>query len=79
MIDLDKLDKLEAQATPGEWTRCSHEANTGNYCDCGNVNKGDEWLFDAYTPKDAAFVVALRNAYPDMAAELRRLRIIEKE
>ena len=69
--DLDALDALHAAATAGEWGQ--------------NVVKGmsTDDLYDTRTdvylvsPQNAALIVALRNAWPTVAAELRRARTIE--
>ena len=61
MIDLDKLDELEAQATPAP-------LNDAAYSENGHL------VFDFAEIEDHVFLIALRNAYPAMSAELRRLR-----
>ncbi len=82
-VDLDALDVLEAKATPGDWgaplpeyEQHSDTSHVGDW-DCALVctthvsceKDGRNRAHD-----NARFIAALRNAYPTMAAELRRLR-----
>ena len=71
---LDKLDELEAKATPEEWIAHRSEIIRRD-------NDADPWFVvgildsdDSLGTYDAEFVAPLRNAYPALSAELRRLR-----
>ena len=75
MIDLDKLDKLHEAAAPAEWIAHRSEIIRRD-------NDTEPWFIigdlssdDSPGTMNAEFVVALRNSYPAMAAELRRLRM----
>ena len=76
-VDLDALDALHAAATAGEWTNCFGDTvDSVNgariaWCDT-DVGPDDDGEFH-----NAALIVALHNAYPALAAELRRARKIE--
>jgi len=82
-VDLDALDALHKDATPGPWHReplywtmrivekAGHDVAEG-------LPDGTMW------PRwpsrdDADYIVALRNAYPALSAELRRLRELVRE
>jgi hypothetical protein len=81
--DLDRLEKLEKAATPGEWhlqkgERETHFDKTEEYYvspawikEIGKIDM-DEYV--GMNDDDAALIVALRNAAPEMLADLRRLR-----
>lgn len=81
MYNLDKLERMEKEATPGEWENCE----CGN---CGTVWSKEQDVLVAvtdpethndipYTEKyvaNAAFIAAVRNAAPELFAEIRVLR-----
>lgn len=71
--DLDALDALHEAAEPGPWRM---EADTGCVMIGGHQIAGvhdHDWR----SRPNAALIVALHNAYPALAAELRRARKIE--
>ena len=72
MYDLDKLDELERAATPAPWTEeklCDGRRYLKHEEDCITISVGI-----IAKESDCDFLAALRNDYPEMAAELRRLR-----
>ena len=70
MTDLDELDRLYAAAAPGRW-----EVDGCYITGPNNFRIYDE---GGHTPQDAAYIIALHNTYPALAAELRALRELEK-
>lgn len=86
-IDLDKLERLEREATPGPWRwtddyKTTHGETT--YTLAGYQGMGVlscDGIFNAPRDCDEVFIVALRNAAPALFAELRsaRERIAELE
>ena len=86
--DLDALDKLHAAATPGEWRWteykercCCDDALHMQDDDCPDWHEPQQYLLSVATclsiPMDRrnrSWIVALHNAYPALAAELRELR-----
>lgn len=83
MIDLDELERLEREATPGDWYWSKDDDYRAHYLissprletvlECDHCNEPDT--------ADKNFIVALRNAAPALIAELRaaRERIAELE
>lgn len=83
MIDLDKLERLEREATPGNWYWSKDDDYRAHYLispqrletvlECDHCNAPDM--------ADKNFIVAIRNAAPALFAELRaaRERISELE
>ena len=85
--DLDALDALHAAGTAGEWGICREELSR-DFSDeeqeaafprtIGPLSYIEHDSDDVdVVEADAALIVALRNAYPAIAAELRRARKIE--
>lgn len=83
MTDLDGLEALEKAATPGPWEAVpsKQEFHGGGREECDGIwaNSGErivETDLGCYPPvmKDAALIVALRNAAPALFQELRELR-----
>lgn len=87
--DLDELERLEREATPGPWRECGHDRGG---CICGQVwsehgqsslvlkpDCGDEVpVPDAkHKTANAALVAATRNALPALLAAARRLEQLE--
>ena len=73
MIDLDKLDKLHEAATPAP-IEVEGDIVLKREADGTSYHYSD-WEVAAFSMiENAKQYVALRNAYPQMAAELRRLR-----
>lgn len=72
MIDLDELERLDREATPGPWKIAITKFPSGD----------SEWEYQLATERghaatpysDFALIVAARNALPDLIAELRMLR-----
>ena len=78
MIDLELLDRLEKEATPGEWDIEKRNPYIG-YLVEGNKEKIQVWMpsDEYYKPgarTDAALIVALRNNAREMIDELWRNR-----
>jgi hypothetical protein len=71
-FDLDNLDNLHAAATPGPWIAGDCDQAGTIQSDCGDIiAHQDSTLADQ---AELDWIVALHNAYPAMAAEIRRLR-----
>ena len=78
MIDLEKLERLHAEATPGPWTQ------RGNFIFCAQNKRlayvEAERALDLQT---AAYIVAACNSLPDLIAENRalqeRVQTLERE
>ena len=68
MIDLEKLERLHAEATPGPWTQ------RGNFIFCAQNKRlayvEAERALDLQT---AAYIVAACNAAPELIAKVREL------
>lgn len=72
MVDLDELERLEREATPGPWKIAITKFPSGD----------SEWEYQLATERghaatpysDFALIVAARNALPDLIAELHTLR-----
>ena len=81
MIDLDELDRLHAAATPGRWCR---DADIESAVDCLDSDEATEWfearrrrgfsVIESEFEENRASAIALHNAYPALAAEIRALR-----
>ena len=75
-VDLDALDRLRAAATPGTWHR--YQTGIGEFVCATAPGKGNAVYADTpggtFPSADLHLIVALVNAYPAMAAELRELR-----
>ena len=72
-IDIDKLEALQKSATPGPWIH--------GYQDPRSIFADDAGPSFICTPGhdgDADLFVAVRNALPELLAEVRRLRRIEE-
>ena len=71
IYNLDTLEELERAATPAPWKE-------NEYMD---IHSEDALLFewDTSNENDSELVVALRNTFPTMSAELRRLATVEAE
>jgi hypothetical protein len=65
--ELERIEKLAEEATPGPWT-----------ANCDYVNNTEGFICNTGTTEDADFIAAIRNAFPAMAAEMKRLMEIEK-
>ena len=73
-VDLDRLDALFAAATPGEMTYgIRHDESA--WFSIGNHRTGPHIQGDIYCDEsNLAFLAAIRNNFPALAAELRTLR-----
>lgn len=84
MIDLDALERLLAEATPGPWTHDtpyygSHVDSVAHYRTATfDPNQADGVGTFSNGP-DAALIVLLRNTAPALIQEVRRLREAERE
>lgn len=73
-VDLDRLDALFAAATPGEMTY-GIRSDDSAWFSIGNHRAGPHIQGDIYCDEsNLAFLAALRNNFPALAAELRTLR-----
>lgn len=87
MVDLDELERLEREATPGPWRWADgYKSMYGDaaytlagYQDMGILSC--DGIFNSPRDCDEELIVALRNAAPALFAELRaaRKRIAELE
>lgn len=74
MIDLDKLEALEKLSVPAPWEAdevCRTVIAPFEYEGTGMVGSIVEL-------DDMRFIAAMRNALPDLIAEIRRLRQVER-
>lgn len=72
MVDLDELDRLHAASTSGEWrVSTTGDVYTRSGMERVGVRYANSWAAEG---KDITYVVALHNAYPALAAEVRALR-----
>ena len=82
MVDLDKLERLEREATPGpwEWNGIAIEAGRTDVLAPGESNSFGYGTIHI-AEEDQNLIAALRNAAPALFAELRaaRGRIAELE
>ena len=83
-LDLDKLDELHAKATPGNWfvapvldNKCNPYPTTYQAWAFADPAQIASYADAGENTADLDLIVALRNAYPALRAELRRLRAIE--
>jgi hypothetical protein len=78
LVDLDKLETLERAATPGPWDKVDSKGEIHIYC-CSNsdgyIHSGD-WVASAADGDEAALILGVRNALPDLIAELRAARAV---
>lgn len=72
-LDLDELERLEREATPGPW-----ETTADPLSGVPAFVKTPGELIAADAPADAALIVAARNALPALLVELRALREVAK-
>lgn len=88
-FDLNKLDKLYAGASKGPWgvwkshasvhnniientpSRLRQAKNGATVAEC---DEGGDYEPNRQARANAKFIAAVKNAYPDMAAEIRKLR-----
>ena len=76
-VDLNELDRLRAAATQGTWATDTPDETSGDSIICGPY-----WVAKCYRAASTVgteqtnrnLIVALVNAYPAIAAELRELR-----
>jgi len=76
MIDLDKLEQLEKAATPGPWVSVLRSLCTIKDCraDAYGIVKPTEDGDCIFQDGNAELIAAVRNALPELLAEIRRLR-----
>jgi hypothetical protein len=83
-LDLDKLDRLEREATAGPWYK--HAPNSGLYTDADQEGH-DAALTRSHgigagymkRDEDATFITAIRNVAPALIARARRADELEAE
>lgn len=75
MVDLDELERLEREATPGpwEWNGIAIEAGRTDVLAPGESNSFGYGTIHI-AEEDQNLIAALRNAAPSLFAELRTLR-----
>lgn len=69
-LDLEELERLEREATPGPWRRDADYPQL--VAGMASVPGGVPY----FAPADAALIVAARNQLPALLAELRALRAV---
>jgi hypothetical protein len=75
--DLDYLDRLCSEATPGPWATIGcdkHLERVDLSCFCVRASVDGKRIRDV---SDLLLIAAARTALPDLVAEVRRLRAIE--
>ena len=71
---IEQIDALEAKATKGPWAQSSD----GQYVDVAAEQDGDgAQITWCETKDDAAFIYPIRNAWPAISEEMRRLKSTE--
>lgn len=81
MIDIEELERLAAQATPGPWKMVDARAflDDEDY----EIRNGQHCIGYGTAEDDAAYIVAACNAVPELIAENRelreRVRVLEEE
>lgn len=74
-IDLDALEKLADEATPGEWTINAVRTIEGQQMVCGGVDHEYGLVADVTMDRDAAFIAAANPAtIKALIAELKEAR-----
>jgi hypothetical protein len=83
-LDLDKLERLEREATAGPWYK--HAPNSGLYTDADQEGHDAALILShgigaGYMKRDedAAFIAGIRNAAPALVARARRADELEAE
>jgi hypothetical protein len=77
--DLDYLDRLCSEATPGPWATIGcdkHLERVDLSCFCVRASVDGKRIRDV---PDLLFIAAARTALPDLVAEVRRLRALLTE
>lgn len=72
-VDLDALAALEAKAMPGNW-KLSHLEMFAHHTDASLFQNTKHQESSKVSLEDKKLIEAMRNALPDMIAELRALR-----
>jgi hypothetical protein len=79
-MNLDELERLLAEATPGPWT--THSGEDGESYDCWIVDPAFVNVYghiDGQDAKDAKAIVALRNEAPRLLAMARAGEMLRAE
>lgn len=77
-VDLEKLERLAAQATPGPWIHepgenfFDHDCHFFGY-ECQMVKSDIAYVCEFVTEANAAYIVAACNAVPELIARVREL------
>ena len=82
MIDLDELERLEQAATPAPWKESEWDHEPAIAYQIMDADGDYDWQYlvpqdKHYTPgveADISFILALRNAAPELFAELEQAR-----
>ncbi len=69
-LDLDELERLENAATPGDWFRGARDMTEHTIGTMADVVARLDFEYG----DDADFIIALRNAAPQLLAEVRAAR-----
>lgn len=79
-LDLDELERLARESTPGPWLAQSVSPTDGVFSDSVFVLEENECglglpveVCATYEPADAAFIAAARDAVPTLCARIREL------
>lgn len=80
---IDELERLEREATPGYWSNTHDNCPRSNGILCGSYwvvgNVGEGPCGDIMSTLDARLIAAARNALPALLAELRELRAYKQQ
>lgn len=77
MIDIEKLRELEKKATPAPWAVDTTAGKTDGIS--WEIEQLKSTGKDIETVSDIVFIAEMRNALPDLLAELETLRAIVQE
>lgn len=78
-LDLDELERLAAQATPGPWEMDNNyniRIAEGGHPLVITINDDEDWI---PRPSDARYITAACNALPELIARVRELEAKNKD
>lgn len=75
-VDLEKLEQLAAQATPGPWSLVDARAFLDD--EDFEIRNGQHCIGYGTSGADAAYIVGACNAVPELIARVRELEVVEE-
>ena len=75
-LDLEKLERLAAQATPGPWEMVDARAFLDD--EDFEIRNGQHCIGYGTSEADSAYIVAACNAVPELVARVRELEVVEE-